>query len=212
MGNCPGHELATVIGNFLAPLNKKDKLPSHKLRVLDALQKCRTQYMGGHIETCEDCGEVRVAYNSCRNRHCPKCGAIEKEKWIIARQEDLLPVKYFHVVFTIPDKLNSLFMNNQELMYNLLFATAWGVLKDFGKTKKWIGGQIGATAILHTCGQNLHYHPHLHLIVPAGHSCQTGNGNIPAKGANTSLKWSISVKYSGPGSWKGPGNLRNKHG
>lgn len=168
MGNSPGHELATVIGNFLAPLNKKDKLPSHKLRVLDALQKCRTQYMGGHIETCEDCGEVRVAYNSCRNRHCPKCGAIEKEKWIIARQEDLLPVKYFHVVFTIPDKLNSLFMNNQELMYNLLFATAWGVLKDFGKTKKWIGGQIGATAILHTCGQNLHYHPHLHLIVPAG--------------------------------------------
>lgn len=124
--------------------------------------------MGGHIEACEDCGEERVAYNSCRNRHCPKCGAIDKEKWIINREADLLPVKYFHVVFTVPDKLNSLFMNNQVAMYNLLFTTAWGVLKDFGNTKKWIGGKIGATAILHTWGQNLRYHPHLHFIVPAG--------------------------------------------
>jgi len=162
------HELATVINNFLPAFNTETKLPGHKLRVLDALHKCRTEYMGGHIEACEDCGEVRLAYNSCRNRHCPKCGAIEKEKWIINREADLLPVKYFHVVFTVPDKLNSLFMNNQVIMYNLLFWVVWDVMKGFGKTKKWIGGRIGATAILHTCGQNLHYHPHLHLIVPAG--------------------------------------------
>ncbi len=84
------------------------------------------------------------------------------------READLLPVKYFHVVFTVPDKLNSLFMNNQVVMYNLLFSVVWDVMKGFGKTKKWIGGIIGATAILHTCGQNLNYHPHLHLIVPAG--------------------------------------------
>ena len=162
------HELATVINHFLPSFNVKNKLPAHKLRVLDALQKCRTEYMGGHIEACNVCGVVRIAYNSCRNRHCPKCGAIEKEKWIMNREADLIPVKYFHVVFTVPDKLNRLFMLNHEKMYDLLFTVAWDVLKDFGDTKKWIGGKIGATAILHTCGQNLKYHPHLHFIVPAG--------------------------------------------
>ncbi len=162
------HELATVITNFLSSFNAGNKLPAHKLRVLDALKNCRTEYMGGHVEACHDCGVIRVAHNSCRNRHCPKCGAIDKEKWILARESDLLPVKYFHVVFTVPDKLNSLFMNNQVPMYNLLFSTAWDVIKDFGNTKQWIGGRIGTTAIIHTSGQNLHYHPHVHFIVPAG--------------------------------------------
>jgi hypothetical protein len=162
------HELSTVINNFFHAYNAKNKLPAHKLRVLDALHKCRTSYMGGHIEACDCCAQVRVAFNSCRNRHCPKCGTIDKEKWILAREADLLPVKYFHVVFTVPDKLNELFRNNQEAMYNRLFTTAWSVLSDFGKDKKWIGGRIGATAILHTWGQNLHYHPHIHFIVPAG--------------------------------------------
>lgn len=161
-------ELATVIDNFLPSYNAENKLPAHKLRVLDALQKCRTEYMGGHIEACDDCGGLRTAYNSCRNRHCPKCGAIDKQKWVLARESDLLPVKYFHVVFTVPAKLNSLFINNQVAMYNLLFTVVWDVMKGFGKTKKWIGGNIGATTILHTSGQNLNYHPHLHLVVPAG--------------------------------------------
>jgi hypothetical protein len=163
-----GHELATVIENFLPSFNAKSKLPAYKLRTLSALRHCRTEYMGGHIEACQKCGEVHTRYNSCRNRHCPKCGAIDKERWIIARQADLLPVKYFHVVFTVPDKLNELFMSNQWVMYNLLFRVGWDVLQDFGRTKKWIGGRIGATAILHTWGQNLRYHPHLHCIVPAG--------------------------------------------
>ncbi|MEZ5102900.1 MAG: IS91 family transposase [Draconibacterium sp.] len=168
MGSHPAHELSTVIHNFLASFNAENKLPAHKLRALNAIQNCRTDYMGGHIEACEDCGVVRTAFNSCRNRHCPKCGAIEKEKWVMNREADLLPVKYFHVVFTLPDKLNSLFMNNQVVMYNLLFNVVWDVMKDFGNTKNWIGGKIGATTILHTCGQNLNYHPHLHLVVPAG--------------------------------------------
>ena len=168
MSKSPTHELATVINHFLPSFNVKNKLPPHKLKALGALQKCRTEYMGGHIAACTDCGIVRTAYNSCRNRHCPKCGAIEKEKWIINREADLIPVKYFHVVFTVPDKMNKLFMYNQEKMYNLLFTVAWDVLKGFGNTKKWIGGKIGATAILHTCGQKLNYHPHLHFIVPAG--------------------------------------------
>lgn len=180
MGSHQAPELATVINNFLPSYNTENKLPAHKLRILNALQKCRTEYMGGHIEACEDCGTVRVAFNSCRNRHCPKCGAIDKEKWIMAREADLLPVKYFHVVFTVPDKLNSLFMNNQVAMYNLLFTVAWDVLKDFGKTKKWIGGQIGATAILHTWGQNLQYHPHVHFIIPAG-ALMPGNKWKPSR-------------------------------
>jgi hypothetical protein len=169
-----GDELAHVIDNFFPSFNANTKLPAHKLKTLNAIKHCRSEYMGGHIEACQSCGETRVAYNSCRNRHCPKCGAIDREKWIIAREADLLPVKYFHVVFTVPDKLNELFINNQNTMYNLLFTTAWDVLQDFGRTKKWLGGKIGATAILHTWGQNLHYHPHLHFIVPAG-ALMTGN-------------------------------------
>lgn len=162
------HELATVIERFLPALNAKRKLPAHTLRTLDALSKCRTEYMGGHIEACRECGCVRTAYNSCRNRHCPKCGSIEKEKWIMKRELDLLPVKYFHVVFTVPDKLNELFLHHKRLMYNLLFTTVWDVMKDFGNDKKWIGGKLGMTAILHSWGQNLQFHPHLHLIVPGG--------------------------------------------
>ena len=161
-------ELATIISQFLPSFNTHHKLPAYKLRALDAIQKCRTEYMGGHIEACTKCGDIHEAFNSCRNRHCPKCGAIDKEKWIINREADLLPVKYFHVVFTVPHKLNSLFIRNQQALYHLLFATSWEVLSDFGKTKKWIGGKIGATAILHTTGQNLNYHPHIHFIVPAG--------------------------------------------
>jgi hypothetical protein len=168
------HELASVITNFFPTFTKNNKLPAYKLRTLDALHKCRTAYMGGHIEACQDCGVLRTTHNSCRNRHCPKCGGIDKEKWIINREADLLPVKYFHVVFTVPDKLNKLFMDNQVEMYNLLFTMAWDVLKDFGQTRKWIGGKIGATAILHTWGQNLHYHPHLHLIIPGGALMENG--------------------------------------
>lgn len=162
------NNIAAIIHEFLPKINVKTKLPSHKLRVLDALQKCRTEYMGGHIEACDSCGEMRTAFNSCRNRHCPQCGAIDKERWIINREQDLLPVQYFHVVFTVPDKLNLLFLNNQKHMYNLLFTTAWQTLASFGRTEKWAGGKLGATAILHTWGQNLNYHPHLHFIVPAG--------------------------------------------
>ncbi len=106
--------MAEVIDTFRPRLNAGKKLPSYKLRALDALQKCRTSYMGGHIEACEGCGQTRLAHNSCRNRHCPQCGAIDKEKWVMAREADLLPVKYFHVVFTLPDKLNELFHSSHR--------------------------------------------------------------------------------------------------
>jgi len=162
------NDLADVIERFLPSCQLNHQLPSYKLRALNAILRCRTAYMGGHLEACQDCGVVRVAYNSCRNRHCPRCGAIDKERWVLAREADLLEVKYFHVVFTIPDKLNPLFIKNQRQLYNLLFTTSWRVLSSFGRDQKWIGGKMGATAILHTGGQRLNYHPHIHMIVPAG--------------------------------------------
>ncbi len=173
--NFQDQELSAVIEKFLPGLNAKRKLPVHTLRILDALEKCRTEYMGGHTEACQECGQVGTAYNSCRNRHCPKCGSIDKEKWIMNRELDLLPVKYFHVVFTVPDKLNELFLHHKRLMYNLLFTTVWDVMKDFGNDKKWTGGKLGMTAILHSWGQNLQFHPHLHLIVPSGALMPNGN-------------------------------------
>jgi len=183
-------ELATVINNFLPSFNTTHKLPAYKLRTLDAILKCRTEYMGGHIDACTKCGGIHEAFNSCRNRHCPKCGTIDKEKWIIKREADFLPSKYFHVVFTVPDKLNSLFMRNQHTLYHLLFTTAWEILNDFGETKKWIGGKIGATAILHTSGQNLNYHPHVHFIVPAGALMPNGKW----KNARNRGKYLFNVK------------------
>lgn len=165
-------ELSTVVTNFLPQL--KQSLPSHSLRMLNAIQHCRTEKMGGRLDACTDCGVIRLQYNSCRNRNCPKCGAIDKEKWLIKREQDLLTVRYFHVVFTVPHKLNSLFLHNKAQMYDLFFRTVNEVMQSFGHTGKWIGGQIGMTAILHTWGQNLQYHPHLHLVVPAGALMKNG--------------------------------------
>jgi len=161
-------ELSTVIKNFLPTLSQDKELPAHHLRTLNALQKCRTAYMGGRIEMCNQCGLEHTVYNSCRNRHCPKCGSIEREKWLIARESDLLPVNYMHVVFTLPDKLNDLFVHHQVDCYNTLFRIVNKVMTGFAANPQFLDARIGYMAILHTWGQNLHYHPHLHLIVPAG--------------------------------------------
>lgn len=168
------NDLAAVVSTFLPGLKQSQAIPNHTLRMLNAIEHCRTEKMGGRLEACSDCGIVALHYNSCRNRYCPKCGAIDKEKWLIKRELDLLPVKYFHLVFTVPDNLHSLFLHNKKQMYNLLFRTVNEVMQAFGNTEKWIGGQIGMTAILHTWGQNLQYHPHLHLIVPAGALIKNG--------------------------------------
>ena len=145
--NFQDQELSAVIEKFLPGLNAKRKLPIHTLRILDALEKCRTEYMGGHTEACQECGQVGTAYNSCRNRHCPKCGSIDKEKWIMNRELDLLPVKYFHVVFTVPGKLNELFLHHKRLMYNLLFTTVWDVMispREFNGSLKTSATGLGS--------------------------------------------------------------------
>ena len=138
-------------------------LNTWQLRTLSAVRRCRTAALGGHIDACDNCGKISISYNSCRNRHCPKCQGKNREDWIDARQSELLPVAYFHVVFTLPNSINSLSMREPKLVYDLLFEAAWSTLKTFGKTKEMQMGMIG---VLHTWGQNLSLHPHLHCIVP----------------------------------------------
>lgn len=120
------------------------------------------------IYECDECGHIKISYNSCRNRHCPKCQTLAKEKWIDDRKNDLLPVGYFHVVFTIPEELNFITLINQNIMYSILFRAVSETLLELSRDAKYLGAEIGFTAILHTWGQNLMNHPHLHCIVPGG--------------------------------------------
>jgi hypothetical protein len=157
-------EIADVINRLGARIEKLG-LNSWQLRTLHIIKKCRTAALGGHIDACDDCGTVRISYNSCRNRHCPKCQGKNREDWITARSSELLPVPYFHVVFTLPDSLNPLAMHQPKLVYDTLFDAAWETLAAFGRQK---GLKMGMIAVLHTWGQNLSLHPHLHCIVPGG--------------------------------------------
>lgn len=129
---------------------------------------CRTERLGGHLDVCPECGFARPSYNSCRNRHCPKCQTLAKEKWIDNQKYDLLNVGYFHVVFTVPDILNEVILLNQEKLYKLLFRTVAETMQELSSDKKYLGATIGFTSVLHTWGQNLCFHPHIHCIVPSG--------------------------------------------
>ena len=141
-----------------------------KQRTLYALMRCRTAQMGGHIDRCDNprCQKLHLSYNSCRNRHCPKCQGHLREKWIQAREDELLNTSYYHVVFTLPDHLHALTIQHPSIIYRLLFDTAWRVVSGFAANPKFLGGQTGMIALLHTWGQNLSLHPHVHCIVPAG--------------------------------------------
>jgi hypothetical protein len=133
-----------------------------------AIETCRTAELGGHVDACTHCGGLEVSYNSCRNRHCPKCQSLAKARWLEARQNELLPVPYFHVVFTLPEQIAQIGLYNKRLIYNLLFKVTSQTLQTIGADPKHLGAGIGFLAILHTWGQTLTFHPHLHCIVPAG--------------------------------------------
>src|SRR5438045_697549 len=137
-------------------------------RVMSAIELCRTAALGGHTEACADCGLVRCAYNSCRNRHCPKCLGQARVEWLAARQAELLPVPYFHVVFTLPAPVAEIAFQNKETVYAILFRTAAETLRTIAADPKHLGAEIGLVAVLHTWGQNLHHHPHVHCVVPGG--------------------------------------------
>jgi hypothetical protein len=147
---------------------KNNRFPLNILKSIASIRYCRTAQLGGHIDECDQCGHVRISYNSCRNRHCPKCQTLAKEKWLEDRRKDILPVGYFHVVFTIPEELNYLALTNQKELYSILFRAASETLLELGLDRKYLGAEIGFTSILHTWGQNLMYHPHLHCVVPSG--------------------------------------------
>ncbi len=133
-----------------------------------AVEVCRTSVLGGHKDRCDSCGHIEISYNSCRNRHCPKCQTLQKEKWIEARNEDLLPIQYFHVVFTIPSELNPLVIMNQKVMYDLMFRSVSETLMELSGNPKHLGTRIGFMGVLHTWGQNLMDHPHIHCVVTGG--------------------------------------------
>ena len=137
-------------------------------RVMTAIEICRTEALGGHVERCEDCAHTRVAYNSCRNRHCPKCQWSAAQRWMEARKAELLPVPYFHVVFTLPAAIAAIAFQNKAKVYGLLFQTAAETLTTIARDGRHLGAEIGLTAVLHTWGQNLDHHPHVHCIVPGG--------------------------------------------
>src|SRR5215217_960311 len=139
-----------------------------QLRVMSAIEVCRTAALGGHVEQCVACAHTRIAYNSCRNRHCPKCQGSAASAWLEARKAELLPVPYFHVVFTLPAKLGAIAYQNKALVYGLLFKAAAEALTTIAADPKRLGARIGVTAVLHTWGQTLDHHPHVHCIVPAG--------------------------------------------
>jgi hypothetical protein len=158
----------TEVGDILRGLGNRIKsigLNSHQLRTLSALRDCRTAALGGHVDVCTECGIVRVSYNSCRNRCCPKCQGRKREDWIESRNAELLPVPYFHVVFTLPEELNTFCLIHPKEAYGILFKSVWETLRLFGFKQHVTPGMI---AVLHTWGQNLSLHPHLHCIVPGG--------------------------------------------
>jgi hypothetical protein len=162
----PQYELAQIIDRYGKDFIRAYSANGYVQRILRAIQICRTSVLGGHVDACDSCGHVKVSYNSCRNRHCPKCQNTQREAWIEARKQDLLPVPYFHVVFTVPDKLNGLFLYDPAGMYRLLFKAAWETIAQFALVK--FHGDTGMIAVLHTWGQNLSLHPHVHCIVPGG--------------------------------------------
>lgn len=164
-------------------------LPYHLRKVINNIIHCRTAQLGGHIDECEECGHTRISYNSCRDRHCPKCQTLKKERWLQDRKDDLLPVSYFHIVFTIPQELNFLTLTNQKEMYSILFKAVSETLLELSRDKKYLGCEIGFTTILHTWGQNLMNHPHIHCVAPSGGLSLDGNRWI-----NSRNKFFIPIK------------------
>ncbi len=143
---------------------------AHVSKVLQRIRTCRTAALGYHVYGCtkDECRHIQYQYHSCRDRHCPNCGAIKKQEWIEARSRELLPVKYYHVVFTLPHELNSLVMGYRKLLYKLLFDASAATLLTFAKDEKYLGASPGIISVLHTWGQQLSFHPHIHCIVSGG--------------------------------------------
>lgn len=161
-------ELADIFSQYAETYVAQHGASSVQYKAIHAITNCRTAALGGHTSRCNHCGALEISYNSCRYRHCPKCQKTKQIRWFEARKSELLPVPYFHVVFTLPHELNSIASYNPVLIYNLLFQAAWATVNTLGHDKKRLNGQMGMLAFLHTWGQNLSQHIHLHCMIPAG--------------------------------------------
>jgi Putative transposase/Transposase zinc-binding domain len=164
----PPIEVADIFRAHLKQYQQQHPMSLVQQKAAHAIINCRTAALGGHVRVCQTCGLEEISYNSCRNRHCPKCLWSAKEQWMNDRMSELLPVPYFHIVFTLPEGLNALVMSNQARLYGLLFRAAWETLHQLALEQKWLGATPGMIAVLHTWGQQLAFHPHLHCIVPGG--------------------------------------------
>ena len=160
---------------------RQGHLSRGQLRVMSAIEACRTAALGGHVSRCQDCGSIDVAFNSCRNRHCPKCQAAASYKWLEARRADLLPVGYFHVVFTLPAPIADIAYTNKAVIYDALFKAASETLLRIAADPKHLGAKIGVTMVLHSWGSALIHHPHVHCIVPGGGIALDGSRWISAR-------------------------------
>jgi Putative transposase/Transposase zinc-binding domain len=172
-------ELADIVRAHAPAYRRTHRLSGAQHRALDAIARCRTAALGGHRAVCAACGAERITYNSCRNRHCPKCQRVATERWLAARRREVLPIPYFHVVFTLPHALNPLAQSHPRLLYRLLFESAASTLQRFARDPRHLGGDVGVTAVLHTWGQNLEQHVHVH--VTGGALTADGTRWIPAR-------------------------------
>lgn len=162
------NEVADIFREYGKSYREEVKLPAYMSKAMSAISKCRTSALGGHTQECDECGNIDISYNSCRNRHCPKCQASARDKWVEKMKRNLLPIGYFHVVLTLPHELNDIVLRNKKIMYGILFKAGSETLLELGRDKRHLGAQIGFIALLHTWGQNLMAHNHLHCIVPGG--------------------------------------------
>jgi hypothetical protein len=174
----PGFDIADIVRQHRARLEAQVHLTLAQRRVLSAMALCRTAALGGHVDTCRSCGFERPAYNSCRNRHCPKCQALRQEKWIAARTERLLPARHFHVVFTLPSELRALGKCYPRDVFGALFAAASKTLLDLGESR--LRAKLGVTMVLHTWTRDLRFHPHVHALVTAGGLAEDGSRWMPS--------------------------------
>ena len=181
-------EVQDIIKKYGEEYKEKHKMMPHIAKTMGAIEKCRTEKLGYHEDVCDECGYRKISYNSCRNRHCPKCQSIARAKWVEEREAEILNVKYFHVVMTIPSELYMIAYQNQSKVYKILFKATAETLEELARDKKYLGAEIGFMEVLHTWGQTLVYHPHIHCIVPAGGIDKIG------KWRNSRKKFFIPVK------------------
>lgn len=172
----PALRLAEIIDKFGIEYTASQRPSGYIQKTLSALQRCRTAALGGHVDRCADasCGQLRISYNSCRNRHCTQCQNTQKEQWLARMEYRTLPISYYHGVFTIPHKFNGLCIRYPDLIYNLLIKTTWATINGFSKHPQYGIVQTGMTSVLHTWGQQMTLHPHVHCIIPAGGITSSG--------------------------------------